>query len=188
MMNNNSTKKPYTLWFLMLTFAVPIIAAYSYYFLIENPKTKNNGELIVPVIDIENLALTDNAGNKLTRKELTSTWRMLYFVGKNCDSTCSKELYNMRQINVALGKNADRFKYMIIHLDSMDDDFSTLIQKEHPRALHAYTNKYELESTFSNAIFIMDPLGNIMMKFLPEIPPGLILKDLNLLLKVSRIG
>ena len=181
-------KKPYALWFLMLTFAVPIIAAYSYYFLIENPKTKNNGELIVPVIDIESLALTDKTGNKLARKELTTTWRMLYFVDSNCDNVCSKELYNMRQVNIALGKDADRFRYMIIHLDTMDSTFSALIQKEHPRALHAYINKNDAKNTFSNAIFVMDPLGNIMMKFKPEISPRLILKDLVLLLKVSRIG
>ena len=195
-MNKNTEKKPYTLWLLMLTFAIPIIAAYLYFFLVENPTTKNNGELIVPVIDIEKLSLTDKSGTKLSRKELTATWRMMYFVNNDCDKVCVQELYHMRQINVALGKNADRFKYMIVHLGTMSSTFTELVRKEHPNALHAYANIHNVKSIFaknspelfSDAIFIMDPIGNIMMKFSPEISPNLILKDLNLLLKVSRIG
>jgi hypothetical protein len=37
-------------------------------------------------------------------------------------------------------------------------------------------------------IYVMDPIGNIMMQFSPDLSPKLILKDLNKLLKVSQIG
>jgi len=39
-----------------------------------------------------------------------------------------------------------------------------------------------------NAIYLVDPLGNLMMRFPPDLEPKSLLKDLKHLLKVSRIG
>ncbi len=38
------------------------------------------------------------------------------------------------------------------------------------------------------AVFVVDPLGNLMMRFAPGLPPADMLKDLEKLLKLSRIG
>ena len=187
-------RKPYALWVLIIIFFVPMIVAYAYFFLGDQFSTGNHGELITPVVQVEQLQLKDQAGQV---KQFDETkWLMLYIAEKNCDVICSKILYNMRQINIALGKNAHRFEYMAVHLEAMGPEFSQLISNEHPNALHAYGVKdvisRELYSTQpgtnSNAIYIMDPLGNIMMRFNPDVSPKMILKDLNRLLKISRIG
>jgi cytochrome oxidase Cu insertion factor (SCO1/SenC/PrrC family) len=197
-LENIPKRKTYTPWLLMLVFVLPVLASYTYFFYGDhnNSSTSNNGELITPVIAIESLALTDGSNKLLSRKDLTYKWSMLYIVGKNCDEACNQGLYHMRQINIALGKNADRFQHWAIHLDATNPEFTQLIELEYPNTLHAYTSRKILSNVFStpednllsNNIYIMDPIGNIMMRYTPEISPKLILKDLNKLLKVSQIG
>lgn len=189
-------KTPTALWMLMLTFAVPIIAAYAYFFFGDHLSMSNHGDLITPVIDIVDLQLTDENNKPILHEELTHKWSMLFVVGKDCNDACNKGLYNMRQINIALGKNQDRFQHMMIHADAMSQNFTKLVAIEHHAAFHAYSPRETLLNAFSavetelpsNSIYIMDPIGNIMMRFSPGISPKLILKDLNHLLKVSQIG
>ena len=191
-----ATRSNTTLWLLIATFAVPIIGAYAYFFFVDDYALGNHGELIDPVIQIESLALSDADGNRLQRDALIHGWKMLYVADARCDSVCQESIYNMRQINTALGKNAGRFKHMIIHTAPMADDFRRLIDAEHSEALHSYASAEPLSRVLSvspgqlmsNSIYIMDPLGNIMMRFDPGTSPKLILKDLNRLLKISRIG
>lgn len=185
-----------SLWLLILTFALPIIGAYAYYLFVDDYSMGNHGDLIQPVIQIEELSLTNINGEPMARDELIHGWKMLYIAGNKCDSGCQDSIYYMRQINTALGKNASRFMHMIIHLGIMSSEFQELITKQHPTALHSYATRDKLSKVFSaldsaltsNAIYIMDPLGNIMMRFSQGVSPKLILKDLNRLLKISRIG
>ncbi len=187
-------RKPYTLWILVSIFFVPMIIAYGYYFLGDHFSTGNHGELINPVVQVDQLKLLDEAG--LVKQLDDTKWLMIYIADKDCDAVCVKSLYNMRQINIALGKNAHRFQHMIIHMENMSLEFKQLISTEHPNAQHAYGSKEMIyQALFPNQtnpqlndIFIMDPLGNIMMRFARDVSPKLILKDLNRLLKISRIG
>lgn len=185
-----------TLGLIILAFALPIIAAYSYFFFVDDYSLGNHGKLLQPLIKVDNLGLTDVNGEPLSKDELTSEWKMLFFTGKDCESTCQELLFNMRQINVALGKNSNRFKHMIVHQEEMSPQFQQFIQEQHSKALHSYVLPQTLNQAFSasdqkhipNSIYIMDPLGYIMMRYDHGISPKLILKDLNRLLKISRIG
>ncbi len=185
-----------TLWLLLASFIVPGVLAYLYFFFGDRPDTSNNGELIVPIVDIETLKLTDKSGALLSRKALTPKWRLYYFVDTSCNEACQLSLYNMRQINIALGKNRDRVQHVIAHLNQPDSDFIKLIDSEHQSAIKIFTQpenissllKLEGNATQTHSIYLVDPLGNIMMKFSKDLSPKLILKDINKLLKISRVG
>ncbi len=187
-------KSTTTLWILLAISIVPFVAAYAYFTFGNFTSFSNNGEILEQVIDIGNLELNDQNGNAIERESLTKKWRMILIVNSNCEKNCQLSLYNMRQLNVALGKHYDRFRHMLIHSAPMNNDFSELVQTEYKDALHAYTSETILQKVFydkniySNTIYIMDPIGNIMMRFDPNMDPKLILKDLNRLLKVSQIG
>jgi cytochrome oxidase Cu insertion factor (SCO1/SenC/PrrC family) len=199
-MNDTNTETPKrsnaTLWLLIAISVIPFIAATAYYKFGNFNEFGNNGDLINPVIDIQNFKLSDEAGNVLERESLTRKWRMILIVGKDCVEICKTSLYNMRQMNVALGKHYDRFRHMLIHTEMMSSELSELINAEYKDALHAYSNKAIMDkelgpvesNIYSNYIYIMDPIGNIMMRFKPGMNPKVILKDLNRLLKVSQIG
>jgi len=191
-------RNPYTPWFVVIAFVAPVVAAYALYFLgVTPPGYSNKGELLNPIIDIESLALTDDSDNPINRDEITRhKWHMIYFAGTSCDDACNKALYNMRQINIAVGKNANRLRRLVVHLEKPSEEFKALIAKEYPEARQAYASSRTIEialqgvgSEFrSNEIYIMDPLGNIMLRFTQEQSYKDLLHDLNKLFKVSQIG
>jgi len=193
---NTPTRNNRTLWLLLALFVIPVVIAYLYFFFGPKPDTNNYGKLIVPVIDIETFKLADKSGALLSREALTPMWRMYYFAGASCNKDCQLSLYNMRQINIALGKNADRVQHVIVHLNQPDNEFVKLAEAEHTAAINMFSQpeyistllKLENNTAETQSIYLVDPQGNVMMKFTKELTPKLILKDLNKLLKISQVG
>jgi cytochrome oxidase Cu insertion factor (SCO1/SenC/PrrC family) len=191
-------RNPYTPWFVVFSFVAPVVAAYALFFLgITPPAYSNKGELLDPIVDVESFDLTDDNEKRLSRDEITGhKWHMIYFAAASCDDACNRILYNMRQINIAVGKNANRLQRLIVHLDEPDEEFQALIAKEYPEAKHANANAETIETALqdvgprfrSNEVYIMDPLGNIMLRFTQDQSYKDLLHDLNKLFKVSQIG
>jgi len=198
-MSNETVDQPKrsntSLWILVASFIVPIILAYAYFFFGDRPAVKSNGNLIIPIVDIHTLNITDKLGNDLSEEQLTPNWQMIYFVGSSCNADCQNSLYNMRQINIGMGKYQDRVSHAIAHLAEPDNAFIQLIEKEHKAAGKIYTkveninalSKLEVDANNMQSIYLVDPLGNIMMYFPKDIEPKLIKKDINKLLKISRL-
>ncbi len=191
-------RNPYTPWFVVIAFVAPVVAAYALFFLgITPPAFSNKGELLDPIIDVGSFALTDDNDELIGRDEITNhKWHMIYFSGASCDDACNQVLYNMRQINIAVGKNANRLRRLLIHLEKPSIEFQALIVKEYPEAKHANANSETVEAALqqvgpefrSNEVYIMDPLGNIMLRFTQDQPYKDMLHDLNKMFKVSQIG
>ncbi len=184
------------LWILTASFFIPAILAYGYFYFGDRPSIKSNGELIIPIVDIHTLKISGNDAEVLSEEELTPHWRMLYFAGASCDSDCQTSIYNMRQINIGIGKYQDRVNHAIVHLADPDIAFAGLIAKEYSDTTgHIYAqaesitalSKLEVNPAKMESIYLVDPLGNIMMYFPKQLKPKLIRKDLNKLLKVSRL-
>ncbi|RDH83812.1 MAG: hypothetical protein DIZ80_06645 [endosymbiont of Galathealinum brachiosum] len=198
-MTNETAAQPQrsnmSLWVLTASFFIPAILAYGYFYLGDRPAVKSNGNLIIPIVDIHTLGMTGKSGAALSEEELTPHWRLLYFVGSKCDSQCEQTLYTMRQTIIGMGKYQDRVNYGIVLTGDTDKTFTDLIEKEHQNAGLLYTSAKAV-STISalekdpenmQSIYLVDPLGNIMMYFPKELDPKLMRKDFNKLLKVSRL-
>ncbi len=190
-----SNRSNTSLFVLIASFLIPAILAYGYFFLGDKPGVKSNGELIIPIVDIHTLKITKEDGSEFTEEELTPHWRLTYFAGASCDERCQKSLYLMRQINISMGKYQDRVNYGIIHLETPDAAFKELIEKEHKAAGNLYTKTENVTAILPleknpnelRSIYLVDPLGNIMMHFPEGLDPKLIRKDFNKLLKISRL-
>lgn len=191
-------RNPYTPWFVVIAFVAPVVAAYALFFLgITPPAYSNKGELLDPIIDVESFALSDDSNNVLGREAITEhKWHMMYFVGSSCDDACNQSLYNMRQINIAAGKYANRLQRLLVHLEAPAEEFQALVAKEYPQARHVNANAETIDAALqevgpqfrANEIYIMDPLGNIMLRYTQEQSYKDILHDLKKLFKVSQIG
>ena len=121
-------RNPYTPWFVVIAFVAPVVAAYALFFLgITPPAYSNKGELLDPIIDVESFALSDDSNNVLGREAITEhKWHMMYFVGSSCDDACNQTLYNMRQINIAAGKYANRLQRLLVHLEAPAEEFQAV--------------------------------------------------------------
>ena len=191
----SSSRNPYTVWFVVASFVAPALLAYGMYFFGGIQSFTNHGEILDPIVHINTFELKDNEGNLIPEKELTYKWRMISFLGKQCDEQCQSRIYDSRQIHTALGKNRHRVLRMFVHLEPADEALQSLIEQEHPDVIHVYGDKATIikalvkdGSITNNEIYLQDPIGNVMMRFTHDQPNKELLQDIKKLLKASQIG
>jgi cytochrome oxidase Cu insertion factor (SCO1/SenC/PrrC family) len=172
-------------------FAVPVVAAYLSYFGLRPAGHTNYGELI-PVTPLQHTAGAAHDGTAMDIETLRGKWVMVYVGPTRCDATCAQQLYLVRQTRIALGKEQSRIERLWVLTDASKVDAAVL--QEYP-GLHVWRPGDELfvgqfPATHDPAghIYLVDPLGNLMLRFPVQPDPKLMLKDLKLLLKASQIG
>jgi len=169
---------------------VPVIIAYVVFVFFPAllpTNTTNQGELIVPSISSELIGL-EFSGSK---------WSLLILLGANCTAACEEKFYLTRQTNTALGKEAGRVKRILISTEISDPYKITAILDKYPELERADLDQLKLNEAFEKAlpgflngddVLLMDPNGNIMMRYSSEKLGNAMLKDLKFLLKISNIG
>lgn len=195
----DNKRNPYTVWFVVLSFLLPVALAYIIFFFVDVTSFTNRGEILNPIISIADFKLKDDDGEIIAEKELTYKWRLISFVGKDCDESCAARLYDTRQIHTSLSKDQHRLSRMFIHLEPAGDALNALIAEKHEDVIHVNgdaeiiievlgTNIHDGIGINQNETYIMDPMGNVMMRFTQDQPNKDFLRDLKKLLKASQIG
>ena len=192
-------RNPYTVWFVVLAFIAPVALAYIMFFFVDVKSFINHGEILNPIVHIKSFQLKDENNEIIPQEELTYKWRLISFVGKDCDQKCEARLYDTRQIHTSLGKDQHRLSRMFIHVESAGELLSKLIDEKHSSVIHVNgdatiitevlgENIRQDAGIMSNETYIMDPMGNVMMRFTQDQPNKEFLYDLKKLLKASQIG
>ncbi|WP_431687484.1 hypothetical protein [Hahella sp. NBU794] len=189
------------LWGIILVAATPLIAAMVMYFgRIGIPSgTTNYGDLIIPPLDALEIgvSLPETRLDEITQADGKRQWLMVTVAGDACSERCLQALYLSRQINVALGKEADRVGRAL--LAGTGDAALQQALNDYPRMLPAPFSSADMEGLRAKLdkhniqlqpydMLLMDPLGNIMMHYSEKHDGKAILEDLKRLLKVSKIG
>ena len=171
-------------WMLLAMFILPI--AFGTLFFYANPNyfsesTVNYGELIRPVIATEenDIEIDGDAS-------LQGIWTMVY-VSSRCDDACEKAVEDMKTIRTLMNDDMRRIQRMII----IEDNSTPISNNEGLIKARATSKKLteSLKKYTENAIYLIDPIGNIMLYYEPQnIDIRLVIKDLKRLFKYSRIG
>jgi cytochrome oxidase Cu insertion factor (SCO1/SenC/PrrC family) len=171
------------------------VLAYVMFFFIDVKSFNNHGELLNPILHIKDFKLRNADQELIPEKELTYKWRLVSFVGSSCDKACADQLHDTRQVYRSLGKNRHRVMQMLVHLEEADPAFSKLIQDEHAEVIRVHGTADEIAAVIGsvadfnqNQVYVMDPMGNVMMRFTADQPNKDFLYDLRKLLKASQIG
>lgn len=158
-------------------------------------RTVNHGTLISPPVSVSLLSLTDKS--KSVSHELKGKWWLMYVTDSPEDSISQRNLYFIRQIRQATGKNRDRIERALVTLDPKIKIATKLLTQFPGTSLFTVSpgNLDKLDSRVPKklalkkaSLYLVDPLGNIMMSYAPDAAPKGILKDLERVLKVSQIG
>ena len=150
-----------------------------------------HGELITPV------KLVADANLSVPREEQDSPypglWTFVHVGSGDCDETCAKSLYETRQVRKALGKEDRRVQRLFFLTD--ETPLTASIAEQHPwlqifAVSNPLTNDFiiAIEPYNTQNIFLIDPLGNLIMRFTPDTGMKDMHKDLKKLLKISQIG
>ena len=121
---------------------------------------------------------------------LRGKWLLVSFDAAACDAYCERKLYLMRQVRAAQGKDAGRVERVWALTDAARprDELLGAIEGTHVVALKEAPALRGFPGNPTDHIFVVDPLGNLMMRFPRDPDPSRMLKDLQRLLKLSQIG
>ena len=172
-------------------FAAPMFAAWLAYFGWHPDEHKNYGSLlkVAPLTQTEGTRVD---GSRFSLDALKGKWVMVYIGASSCNDVCQKQLYYMRQSRLVLGKDQDRVARVWVLSGQGQPDAALL--RAHSglvvwRPAHAsFLNQFPAERTGATHIYLVDPLGNLMMRFPENIDPKRLIKDMKLLLKASQVG
>jgi cytochrome oxidase Cu insertion factor (SCO1/SenC/PrrC family) len=162
----------------------------------------NRGDLIDPARPLPEvaapLAKEDGSDARTRPSFLRNKWTFLYWGPGSCDARCRTALYDTRQIRTALNRDMDRVQRVFIAEGECCD--WRYLSKEHPdlMTIRAGTDIAPLLSLIPSVnganpasagrIYIVDPLGNLMMSYAPDAKPKGILEDMKRLLGLSSVG
>jgi hypothetical protein len=172
-------------------FAGPLaLAAWMYYAnssLVPDSGT-NKGALLLPTLSLR-AALPQSVLHEIAPDQ----WLMLYANAADCDDACRDALIRLRQSWLMLGKDMPRVARVFLHGDSAPDTVSLELQHAGliifgEKGLSALLQEKRPAQLQSGGCYLIDPLGNLVMYFPPELNPKDMVGDIKHLLKLSQIG
>lgn len=194
---------------LILVFLVcvgPFAGAWFWYATMGPPtpdETTNHGELIRPARPLENVELPviaareDHEGRLPAYRE--GRWTVVYIARDGCGETCRETLWSVRQIRLSLGRDMGRVQRVLLlpgeaadpgfYRDEHDDlRVLDLAGEEADALLRQFELEGDGEAGEQGRLYIIDPLGNLMMYFPAGFDPDHFMDDMKRLLRVSQIG
>jgi hypothetical protein len=175
--------------------AAPVVASYFTYFVIR-PQTRNNyAELITPVREIPaGLPLKTLSGDDVKAQSLHGQWLFIVVADAACDALCEKQLYLQRQLREALGRDKDRMdkvwfipdagqprKEVMEAISAVDKPSVLRVPREELSKWLAPADGHRLEEH----VYIVDPMGQWMMRAPVNADPAKLKRDLERLLRAS---
>ena len=136
-------------------------------------------------------------GNGQTRADLgvqaqEDRWQILVTAPKECSVDCQQLVYLARQIQIGLGRDAGRASHALAAAQPLNGDYDARLTREYPQL-----QRYPMDlTTFSKTtgdstapqLWIIDPHGNLVLRYEPTVKGKDLLNDLRHLLKLSNIG
>lgn len=175
--------------------AAPLIASYFTYYVLKPQARTNYGTLLDPrnyPIPVLNATTLDGKPTGLDAYQ--GKWIMLQADGAECGQACQTKLLEMRQLRLMQGREKTRIERVWLVTD--EQPIETILLREYdgtqllrvkPETLKSWLPT-EAGTTPADHIYMIDPLGNLMMRFPKDADPNKIKKDLSRLLKASSIG
>lgn len=178
---------------MLAVFALPVVSAWFLYLNPEYlPNTRSNrGDLIEAIVTLptgEDLLSAERA--PFDSDKLSGRWTLVVLGRAPCAEACRDKLREIRQIRLALGESRLSVERLLLSSDSgvvVEPELAgTQVATLTPAgARHLLDQLGEDQSAFDR-IYILDPMGRLMMRYRADAPPKDVLKDMERLLKASK--
>ena len=181
---------------MLIFFVVPLLVVFSMYKYNWMPSGTSVGELVKPARLMGDVSqIKNDAGASIPNTFWKERWSIVY-VTEDCQKTCLDKLHDMRQLHVSLYKDMPRAQRVLITtmLDTtaIKRDYPDLIVINQPSnqisTLMAAFEVNDESVASSNRLYLVDPLGHLMMSYQPELPLAAVRKDVTRLLRFSWAG
>lgn len=182
-------------YMLIAVFVVPLLIAIVMYSLRGQMPTVgsvSHGELIHPAEPIEVLQIQSQNNQTISITDVTGKWTYLIHAPHGCDLECEASLFKLRQTKAATGRERNRIQSVLL---LGEKQLTPEVAMRNEKIKVGRLNRLELESQagvnkelIPGTIYLLDPNGNMMMKYDNMATSKGMLKDIKKLLKISNIG
>ena len=183
-----------TFYLLVLVFILPFTMAVLLHFFDLKPSGKSYGNLVQPPKTLQFPALKDTQGKIFKPEQWNKIWSIVTVDTAGCAAPCVARVHMLKQVHTSMNKEIDRVqRVLLVPADIKGEAFSAL-QKKYPDLIilagaDAETVKFSAEfSAAKGEVFLVDPLGNLMMSYPDKFDPKGLRSDLTRLLKNSWAG
>lgn len=184
---------------LLLVCASPVLFSYFTFYVIKpTGGSTNYGALVDPQRPMPAVQVADERGESVPLASMRGKWLMVMTAPSACDEACARKLFTMRQIRAGQGENRERIVpvWLIQDQGKVDDRLAAAYNEPYAgvrflrmdRAAIAQWLPAEAGARAEDTIYLVDPLGNLMMRWPTDPDPKKVSGDLGKLLKYSRIG
>ncbi len=185
--------RSWPLYILLAITIMPIAAAYIAYYLVPPATRTNYGTLISPQRPVPNLPLVNLDGTSFDLRTLVGHWVFVMVDGGRCEQQCADKLLMMRQQRTMTGK--DRENIERVWLVSDQQPLPIMLMREYEgthfvraplRLLRDFLVLPETpDARLQDHIWLIDPRGNLMLRWPKNAEPKGIQRDVAKLLKVA---
>jgi hypothetical protein len=181
-------------WKMLLLFLVcasPVIASYFMYYVVRPEGRRNYGELIDPQRPMPGLSGVNAQGQTVPLTGLKDQWLLISVADSACLDACQQHLYLQRQLRETLGREKDRLDWVWLRTGATE-------LAEPLRAATASAQVLQVDAAalaewlvpapgqrIEDHLYVVDPLGNWMMRFPADLDPKQAKRDLDRLLRAS---
>ena len=178
----------------LLVCVAPIVASYFTYYVIRPEGRRNFGELIDPQRPLPAISARTLEGQVVQLPSLKGQWLLMTVSGGGCDTSCEKNLYFQRQIREAFGKEMERVDRVWLITDDVAVNPALLPALKGATVLRVPADALaqwlqpEKDAALPGHLYLVDPLGNWMMRFPPDMDAATAAKakrDLDRLLRAA---
>jgi len=184
-----------TMLLVLLACLAPVAASYFLYFVVRPQTRSNYAELIQPTRSLPaDLPLRTLGGQPVPAASLKDQWLMVVVAGGDCDSRCEALLYDQRQLREMMGREKDRIDRVWLVTDdaplrppigqAMQAGVPATVLRVPREALAAWLQPASGQA-LEDHLYLVDPMGEWMMRTPVPLAPEKFKKDLERLLRAS---
>lgn len=180
---------------ILLVCAAPVIASYFAVYVVR-PEVGEAayGELIQPTVGLPNWSGIDAQGRAVPLRSLKGQWLLVAVGPSACDAPCEQRLFLQRQLREMMGRERERIDKVWLITDdialraplqqAVNDGAPVLTLRAARGAVQTWL-KPASGQTLEDHLYLVDPMGEWMMR-LPATPdPAKVRRDFDRLLRAS---
>ena len=178
----------------LMVCAAPVIASYLTYFVIRPEGRTNYGELIQPTRSLPALALRTLDGAAVPAQALRGQWLLVVVAPSSCGEGCQGKLFMQRQLREMLGRDRDRLDKVWFVTDdgplaaplraAVEAGPAMTALRVDPEALARWLAPADGQA-LEDHLYVVDPMGEWMMRMPAQAEPSRVKRDLDRLLRAS---
>jgi hypothetical protein len=175
--------------------AAPVVASYfTFYVIRPTGSARSYGTLIQPTVGLPDVPALQMDGSTVSLRSLKGQWLIVTVDDAACPQACERRLFMQRQLREMMGRERDRVDkvWLVVDDQPVKPELRQALEAAPgmnilrvPRAAVAAWLRPDAGHALQDHLYLVDPMGEWMMRMPPDADPNGVKRDLERLLRAS---